>query len=350
MQRLYTFFVNSLVKLYLQKFPITKLPKPTKLENIENIILFSNTALGDTLMSTPAIIQTRKAFPQAKITLFIAKKIYPLFRDYEYVDNFLIYNKGYKGFIGNILKMRSLKPDLILMFHSNGPQDIPTALLSGAKYILKTSRNNAMENLLSTKLTHSPVHFIIKRLETLSFVSLEKYDNIQMKLPCKYHNFVAKKIGGGGRQRIGFQMRTSKVTREWGIENFANLAIMLLDFQEDLEIFLSGTQTEKKYCQKIYTSLPPNYHLRIHNVCGLYPLDELPYFLKSLDCFITGDTGPMHLCGALEIPSIALFLGGAQPKLSGILQDRAIHKEIEQQSLITPLQVFEAWKSLNHSS
>ena len=319
MQRLYTFFVNSLVKLYLQKFPITKLPKPTKLENIENIILFSNTALGDTLMSTPAIIQTRKAFPQAKITLFIAKKIYPLFRDYEYVDNFLIYNKGYKGFIGNILKMRSLKPDLILMFHSNGPQDIPTALLSGAKYILKTSRNNAMENLLSTKLTHSPVHFIIKR-------------------------------GGGGRQRIGFQMRTSKVTREWGIENFANLAIMLLDFQEDLEIFLSGTQTEKKYCQKIYTSLPPNYHLRIHNVCGLYPLDELPYFLKSLDCFITGDTGPMHLCGALEIPSIALFLGGAQPKLSGILQDRAIHKEIEQQSLITPLQVFEAWKSLNHSS
>ncbi|WP_104721364.1 glycosyltransferase family 9 protein [Helicobacter mesocricetorum] len=348
MKGLYTFFINLFVRFYLQKFPLTKLSEPTKLEGIQNIILFSNTALGDTLMSTPAIIQTKKAFPQAKITLFIAKKIYPLFRDYEYIDNFLLYDKGYKGFISNILKMRSLKPDLILMFHSNGPQDIPTALLSGAKYILKTSRNNEMENLLSTKLTHSPAHFIIKRLETLSFVSLEKYDHIQMKLPCKYHNFVAKKVEGGG-QRIGFQMRTSKVTREWGIENFAKLAIMLLDFQDNLEIFLSGTQTEKKYCQKIYAFLPPNYHLRIHNVCGLYPLDELPYFLKSLDCFITGDTGPMHLCGALEIPSIALFLGGAQPKLSGILQDRAIHKEIEQQSPITPHQVFEVWKSLNHS-
>ncbi|AWI34732.1 glycosyltransferase family 9 protein [Helicobacter apodemus] len=344
MQRLYTFFVNSLVKLYLQKFPITKLPKPTKLENIENIILFSNTALGDTLMSTPAIIQTRKAFPQAKITLFIAKKIYPLFRDYEYVDNFLIYNKGYKGFIGNILKMRSLKPDLILMFHSNGPQDIPTAIFSGAKYILKTSRNNAMENLLSAKLTRIPLqHLILTRLETLSFVTLEKYDNIQMKLSSKYHNFIAPP---SNKQRIGFQMRTSKVAREWGIENFANLAIMLLNAQKDLEIFLTGTQVERKYCDKIYASLPQNYSARIHNVCGKYPIDELPYFLKSLHCLITGDTGPMHLCGALGIPSIALFIG-AEPKLTGILQDKAIHKEIQQQSPITSIQVFEIWQTIH---
>lgn len=346
MKRLYTFLIDLIVKFYLQKYPITKLSKPIKLQDIHTIILFSNTALGDTLMSTPAIIQTRKAFPQAKITLFIAKNIYPLFRDYEYVDDFLIYNKGYKDFISNILKMRSLKPDLILMFHSNGPQDIPTAILSGAKYILKTSRNNAMENLLSAKLTRIPLqHLILTRLETLSFVTLEKYDNIQMKLPIRYHNFIAPT---SNKQRIGFQMRTSKVAREWGIENFANLAIMLLNAQKDLEIFLTGTLIEKKYCDKIYASLPQNYSARIHNVCGKYPIDELPYFLKSLHCLITGDTGPMHLCGALGIPSIALFIG-AEPKLTGILQDKEIHKEIQQQFPITPSQVFKSWQSLNSS-
>lgn len=99
--------------------------------------MFSNTALGDTMMSTPAIVQTRQAFPNAKITLFISKTIYPLFQNYEYVDNFLIYQGGYKGFISDIIKMRTLKPDLVLMFHSNGPMDIPSAILSGAKYNFK---------------------------------------------------------------------------------------------------------------------------------------------------------------------------------------------------------------------
>lgn len=103
---------------------------------------------------------------------------------------------GYKGFISDIIKMRTLKPDLVLMFHSNGPMDIPSAILSGAKYILKTSRNNDKEQLLSTKLPFY-AHFIPARLQTLSYVTLENYHNIPMRLPAKYHAFNANNAGGG---------------------------------------------------------------------------------------------------------------------------------------------------------
>ena len=77
-------------------------------------------------------------------------------------------------------------------------------------------------------------------------------------------------------------------------------------------------------------------------------LMELPYFLKSLHCFITGDTSPLHLCSALGIPSIALFLGGASPTGSGILQDKSIRIEIQQESpeLITLHQIFESLETL----
>ncbi len=333
------------MRFYLSKYPIHKLPQPTKLQNIKHILLFSNTALGDTMMSTPAIAQTRQAFPSAKITLFISKTIYPLFQNYEYVDNFLIYQGGYKGFISDIIKMRHLKPDLVLMFHSNGPMDIPSAILSGAKYILKTSRNNDKEQLLSTKLPFY-AHFIPARLQTLSYITLENYDNIQMKLPAKYHTFSVNNEREG--QRIGFQMRTSKERREWGIENFAKLATMILESYATATIFLSGTLPEREYSDQIYSFIPKDLHERIHNHCGKYSLDELPYFLKSLHCFITGDAGPMHLCGALGIPSIALFLGGASPTGSGILQDREIHIEIQQESpeMITTHQVFESLEKI----
>lgn len=85
--------------------------------------------------------------------------------------------------------------------------------------------------------------------------------------------------------------------------------------------------------------LPSNLHNKVHNVCGKYKIDELPFFLKSLNCLITGDTGPMHLASALKIPSVALFLGGANPKTSGILQDKEIHIEICQEEAIKPNQV-----------
>ena len=70
-------------------------------------------------------------------------------------------------------------------------------------------------------------------------------------------------------------------------------------------------------------------------------------FFKSLHCFITGDTSPLHLCGALGIPSVALFLGGASPTGSGILQDREIHIELilNKNGQISSQEAFEALKN-----
>ena len=86
--------------------------------------------------------------------------------------------------------------------------------------------------------------------------------------------------------------------------------------------------------------MPINLHNKVHNDCGKYKIYELPLVLKALDWLITGDTVPKHLAGALKIPSIALFLGGANPKTSGILQDKEIHIEICQEEAIKPNQVF----------
>ena len=165
-----------------------------------------------------------------------------------------------------------------------------------------------------------------------------------MRLPAKYHAFNENNAGG---QKIGFQMRTSKECREWGIENFAKLATMILESYATATIFLSGTLSEREYCNSIYSFIPKDLHERIHNHCGKYSLDELPYFLKSLHCFITGDTSPLHLCSALGIPSIALFLGGASPTGSGILQDREIHIELilNKNGQISSQEAFEALKN-----
>ena len=84
-----------------------------------------------------------------------------------------------------------------------------------------------------------------------------------------------------GGQKIGFQMHTSKECREWGIENFAKLATMILESYATATIFLSGTLSEREYSNQIYSFIPKDLHERIHNHCGKYSLYELPLFLKA---------------------------------------------------------------------
>ena len=69
------------------------------------------------------------------------------------------------------------------MYQSNGPQDIPTAILSGAKYILKNPRNGKHESLLSTKLSRNmAAQFIPLSLKTLEYITLKENYNIKMTL------------------------------------------------------------------------------------------------------------------------------------------------------------------------
>jgi ADP-heptose:LPS heptosyltransferase len=54
------------------------------------------------------------------------------------------------------------------------------------------------------------------------------------------------------------------------------------------------------------------------DACSAMDLAELAALLESLDVFITGDTGPMHLAAAVGTPVIALF-GPSDPRRYGPL-------------------------------
>ena len=116
-------------------------------------MIISNTALGDVILSTPAILSLRKSFPHLKLTLIFKKNIHNFFNEYECVDKVISFDKSFikvisfdKSFIGlikHVVFIRKNKIDTIFFLHSNGPQDLFLALLSGSENILK-----AVENLL----------------------------------------------------------------------------------------------------------------------------------------------------------------------------------------------------------
>ena len=303
--------------------------KPLKMEynelkghQLNSILVFSNTALGDTLLSTPAIKSLKDSFPNARITLFIHKNIYPLLEGVEYIDNFVIYHGGYKKFFATVMQLRHLKADAALLLHSNGPQDIPMAIMSGAKILLKTPTKSSYKHYLSYEFAKKEQHTIEDRLDLVRSIGAEKLST-RMLLPQRYHEHKTREILSGDAIVIGFQPGAANIYKMWPIENFKELANMILAEYPNAVIAVTGSKKEHKLDEAIKEANSE----RIINFCGKFSIESLPKLISEMDVLVTNDTGTMHVAIALGVPTVSMF-AGSDPKMFGAYQDGGKHSII----------------------
>ena len=326
------FIVRLIVYTYARgsKHKIRKLAEPYVTPPVLNSILaFSTTALGDTLLSTPALVSLRQSFPDAKITLCIGKKIAPLLAGFEYIDDVVIYHGGYKQFWSTVLRLRRANPDAALLLHSNGPQDIPLAVLSGASIILKPHTNSEYRHYLSCQFQPRQQHVIEERLDLIRWLGGNKLTT-RMHLPARYTAQYKKAAAASSEQAqivVGFQVGAANTFKMWPAANFASLADQLADSIPNLSIVITGSGSERRIAQQIMES---SQRAKIRNACGEYSIADLPFLLKQFDMLVTNDTGTMHLAIALGVPTLCLF-GLTLPQLIGPYQDLVIHHVIHKQ-------------------
>ena len=332
LKSLLNLIVRLIVYTYVRggKHQIRKLTEPYVTPPVLNSILaFSTTALGDTLLSTPALVSLRQSFPNAKITLLIGKKIAPLLEGFEYVDDLVIYHGGYKKFWSTVLQLRRVNPDAALLLHSNGPQDIPLAILSGASIILKPYTNSEYRHYLSRQFLPRQQHVIEERLDLIRWLGGNKLTT-RMHLPARYtapYKKAAAALSNQAQIIAGFQVGAANTFKIWPAARFASLADQLADSIPNLSVVITGSGSERRIAQRIMES---SQRAKIRNTCGEYSLADLPFLIQQFDVLVTNDTGTMHLAIALGVPTICLF-GLTSPQLIGPYQDLAIHHVIHKQ-------------------
>ena len=92
--------------------------------------------------------------------------------------------------------------------------------------------------------------------------------------------------------------------KRWYPEEFAKVANKLSD-QYDIVIF--GGPGEKDIANDIEKSLIEKGVKNYQNLAGKTTIPELINHISNLDLFITGDSGPMHVAAAFEVPTVAIF-------------------------------------------
>lgn len=293
----------------------------------ETIVIVSNTALGDTILSTPIVASVRSSFPGANIIFVVHPRMLPLFTGLECADRILGYDGGYKHLFPFIATLRHLRPDAVLLAHSNGPQDIPSAVLSDSRIVLKPPTRSAFRAYLSADIPAKPQHVIEERLDLARCLGARQI-TARLQLPARYRSVVhavSVKLPEDASIVIGFQLGAANRYKMWPMENFAELACRLIEADPRTVIVLTGTRQESGLADEVKSMCRSE---RIIDATGRCGIEALPDLLKQLNLLVTNDTGTMHLAVALGVPTVSLF-GATSPAAIGPYQDLERHIVIE---------------------
>lgn len=299
--------------------------KPSDINVFNNILVVSNTGLGDTLLSTPAIISLRRSFPDIQITFLINKKMFPLFNGLDFVNDFILYSSGFINQLTIVKEIRKREIDTIFLFHSNGPEDIFFSVLSRARNILKMTdnKNHDFHNLFINPPNSLLQHDIEKKLD---LVRLLNPTNIvkEMFIPNHFYNMNGIIKKDPNYTYIGIQMGAQEAYKMWPVENFINLVDKLnMNFKYIKFVLLGSTNNENKIADRFERSI--EIKDSVINLCGQSNIQELPIILNDLDLILTNDTGTLHLSIAMGKDTVSIF-GPTNPDEFGPYQDLDKHK------------------------
>lgn len=311
--------MRKLIKLYNKIF-INFRDKKSVIP-LNRVLVVSNTALGDTILSTPAIKTLRDSFPNIYIEFLINKKIYPLFKDFNLVNKITIYNKKLWWLIkySNYLKNNNF--DTIFFLHSNGPQDLFIALKSKVNNILKamsypTPLSKEFQKIILNDYNNfHNKHIIEIRLDLIKYFKPHK-TSTKLFIPQKIRKRKNNTFN------LGVQVGAQDKYKTWKVENYITLFNKL---DKKIKITFFGIENEKVLVDKIILNIN---NKNIVNLCGKTDIEKLPQELNKLELLLTTDTGTMHLAIALGVPTLSLF-SPTNSNIFGAYQDLQKHQIIQ---------------------
>jgi len=241
--------------------------------------------MGDTIMSTPSINNLLDFYENPKLTLIGSQVSIDLLKNLKYVEKTFVANSKSLRTYRNLSKLGDF--DVFISFRSSlGSKVIKFFVSSKVKYQFNKNiytaghlverYNNFVNNSLN--INSSPGKLFVNHEE-----------NIHIK--------TRKILGVNPGASYGSAKR-------WDPKKFAEVALKLSD---EFDIIIFGGPKELDIANRIEHELLRLEIKNFINLANKTSISDLANNIANLDFFITGDSGPMHIAAALQIPSVTIF-------------------------------------------
>ena len=249
------------------------------------VVIELPTWLGDAVMASPAIENLVNFFKDLEITLIGSFISIEALKHHPRVTNTYVLEKNYINVYNTLNYLDEF--DLFVSFRGSVRSKFIKFCVS-AKYKYQYDKNKY-------KRGHQ----------------VEKYNNFindSLKInnaACGLTLHVENQMIGKKNKLLGINPgSTYGSSKRWYPKEFANLA---KDLSCQYDVIIFGGPGEKDIASDIEKYLIQKGVKNYQNRAALTTIDELISQIANLDLFITGDSGPMHLAAALQIPTVSIF-------------------------------------------
>jgi heptosyltransferase II len=244
------------------------------------------TWIGDAIMSTPAIENLLNLVIDPEITLLGSSASIEALKNHPNVSKTLVLEKNYVN--------------LFKIINSNEKFDIFCSF-----------RGSFRSKLIKLFISSDRKYQYDKNKYKIGH-QVEKYNNfINDSFGVKTTSgslllYSRKKSKNKTKKILGLNPGASYGSaKRWYPKEFAKVAIELSIEYDDIVIF--GSADEKDISDDIEKYLIKAKVSNYQNLAGKTSMQDLISQISILDMFVTGDSGPMHIAAAFQIPTISIF-------------------------------------------
>ena len=284
------------------------------------ILIFNSAFPGDIVLTTPLVRAVYERFPGTHLAFCTTPAGVRLLAGLSYIDRLITYDKhgsqkGTLGMLKTAFRLRRESFDLVFSAH----RSLRSALLLKLAGI---PLRVGFEQSSGAALYHLKVRRKLELHETQRNLSLlepfgvkqESYST-QPVLPVtgEEANHVFGLLGVGLPRGSGplVLIAPGSVwgTKRWISERFARLADILADTYQ-ARVILVGSAYDRGPADQVLSNLKSP----VLDLVGMTDLRELCALMRKADLLVTGDSAPMHIAWAFDIPTVAIF-GSTSPEL-----------------------------------
>lgn len=290
-----------------------------KPESIRRVVVRGTNWVGDAVMTIPALRELRRVLPDAHLTLATRSWSEGLFRDADFLDDLLIYDRRNLRSVAHAARQwRARRFDLAILFQNAFEAALMAAL---ARVPVRLGYGTDGRGPLLTHPLALPswlgrrheVHYylnIVAELERLLRGSTrvpEREPVFALKVSSERRAGAAALLGERGVSENGPLVAlcpgsTNSRAKRWPVERYAALADSFIS-EMGASVLLVGAPEELEVSLAVAAAM----RHRPVVLTGRTSLAEAVAVLSLVDVLITNDTGPAHIAAALERPTLVIF-------------------------------------------
>jgi heptosyltransferase II len=284
---------------------------------LNKILIRGTNWIGDAVMTLPAVVSVRAAYPGAHLAILAKPPVADIYRLFSAADEIIPYQSKFDTPLGVFRlahALRQKKFDAAILLQ-NAIEAAIIALAAGIR--VRAGYNSDGRGFL---LTHAirrtaaifkvhQIDYYLEMVKALGCADVDRAMHLETYIsPAGAKGIVQQYLPGNSRAIIGIAPgATYGPAKRWLAERFAETGDRL---GKDLnaQVVLFGGQADWETAEQVRKQA----HTDMINLAGLTSLTESIYIISQCRLFLSNDSGLMHVAGALNIPTVAVF-GSTNP-------------------------------------